>query len=167
MKFLHLTFNGIYELEIEYLLKKLGHEISAMKFDDEITDTTIQAYEETKMYDVTHKRAQDCWEKNKDYFYTFDGIITSETCPISRTFLQNNWSKLLIIWVCNRFDYAIQPEFLDPEFYTLLRSIKDRKNVYIFGNTFIENIYSVNAKNVDIGNFIIKPLGKNKTIFKQ
>jgi hypothetical protein len=162
MKLLHLTFHLGCELDIEYVFKKLGHEITAMKFDDGITDPNSTPYVQTKMYEVTHKRAQDCWEKYKDYFNTFDGIITSDTCPTSRTFLQNNWSKLLIIWVCNRFDYSIQPEFLDPEFYTLLRSIKDRKNVYIFGNTFIENIYSVNVKNVDIGNFVIKPLGKNK-----
>jgi hypothetical protein len=68
----------------------------------------------------------------------------------------------LIIWVCNRFDYCIEPEYLDPEYYQLIRSIKNKKNVYIFGNTFIENIYSTNVKQVDIGNFIIKPLGKNK-----
>lgn len=152
MKLLHLTFHVGCELEIEYVFNKQGHEITSMKFDDGFN----------KINEITHKQSQELWKKNKEYFNTFDGIITSYPCSLSRTFLQNNWSKLLIIWVCNRFDYSIQPEFLDPEFYSLLRSIKDRKNVYIFGNTFIENIYSVNVKNVDIGNFIIKPLGKNK-----
>ena len=153
MKFLHLTFQIGYELEIEYVFKKLGHEITSMKFDDGNTRPNSIPYQ------VTHKRGQEFWEKSKHYFNTFDGIITSDTCPISRTFLQNNWSKLLIIWVCNRFDYGIES---DTEFFNLIRSVKDRKNVYIFGNTFIENIYSVNVKNIDIGNFIIKPLGKNK-----
>lgn len=149
MKFLHLTFHLGFELEIEYVFNKQGHEIISMKFDDGFN----------KINEITYKQGQDFWKKNKDYFHTFDGIITSYPCSSCRIFLQNNWSKLLIIWVSNRFDYGIES---DPDFFTLLRSIKDRKNVHIFGNTFIENIYSVNSKNVDIGNFIIKPLGKNK-----
>jgi len=156
MKLLHLTFHHGCELEIEYVFKKLGHEITAMKFDT--------GYNEINEF--TQLRAQNLWEKNKDYFNTFDGIITSYPTSLSRIFLQNDWSKLLIIWVCNRFDCGIQEEYMDPGFYNLLRSIKDRKNVYIFGNSFIENIYSTYAKNVDIGNFIIKPLGKTvKTDF--
>ena len=156
MKLLHLTFHRGCELEIEYVFKKLGHEITAMKFDT--------GYNEINEF--TQLRAQNFWEKNKDYFNTFDGIITSYPTSLSRIFLQNDWSKLLIIWVCNRFDYGIQEECMDPGFYNLLRSTKDRKNVYIFGNSFIENIYSTHAKNVDIGNFIIKPLGKTiKTDF--
>jgi hypothetical protein len=75
--------------------------------------------------------------------------------------LQNNWSKLLIIWICNRFDYAIKHECDDPEFYELLRDIPNRPNTYIFGNSRIENIYSTQIKNVNVGDFIIKPLGKN------
>jgi hypothetical protein len=146
MKIVHLKFHHGCEIEIEYVFKKLGHDITSMTFDNNTNE-------------ITYKRGQNCWEKNKDYFDTFDGIVTSYPCSSCRTFLQNNWSKLLIIWVCNRVDYGIESDF---EFFSLLRSIKDRKNVYIFGNTFIENIYSVNVKNVDIGNFIIKPLGKNK-----
>ena len=49
----------------------------------------------------------------------------------------------------------------NPEFYQLLRDIPNRKNTYIFGNAVIENIYSTHLKNVDVGDFIIKPLGKN------
>ena len=146
MKILHLNLHGGCESDTEYVFKQLGHEIISMKFDN--------GYNEI----ITQGRAQDYWEKNKDFFHTFDGIITSYPCSLSRIFLQNDWSKLLIIWVCNRFDYGIDP--MDTEFYNLIRSIKDRKNVYFFGNSFIENIYSLNTKNIDIGNFIIKPLGK-------
>jgi hypothetical protein len=60
--------------------------------------------------------------------------------------------------VCNRFDYGLDN---DQDFFNLLRDIPNRKNVYIMGNTMIENIYSKQLKNVDIGNFIIKPLGIN------
>jgi hypothetical protein len=156
MKLLHLSFHRDCQLEIEYVFKKIGHEITTMKFDT--------GYNEINEF--TQLRAQNFWEKNKDYFNTFDGIITSYPTSLSRIFLQNDWPKLLIIWVCNRFDCGIQEEYMDPGFYNLLRSIKNRKNVYIFGNSFIENIYSTYAKNVDIGNFIIKPLGKTvKTDF--
>jgi hypothetical protein len=156
MKLLHLSFHRDCQLEIEYVFKKIGHEITTMKFDT--------GYNEINEF--TQLRAQNFWEKNKDYFNTFDGIITSYPTSLSRIFLQNDWPKLLIIWVCNRFDCGIQEEYMDPGFYNLLRSIKNRKNVYIFGNSFIENIYSTYAKNVDIGNFIIKLLGKTvKTDF--
>lgn len=154
MKLLHISFHKGCNLDIEYAFTTLGHEIHTMKFDDgETTDD--------KIYNITHDRAQKCWNKYKNYFNTFDGIITSDTCPTSRPFLQNNWSKLLIIWVCNRFDYGIQSENQDREFYQLLRDIPNRKNVFIFGNTAIENVYSTHIKNVNIGNFIIKPTGKN------
>jgi hypothetical protein len=122
-----------------------------MKFDDGETKGN-------EIYRITRDRAQKSWEKYKDYYDSFDGIITSDTCPTSRPFLQNNWSKLLIIWVCNRFDYSVEG---DQTFYDLLRSIPNRKNVYICGYTEIENVYSKQIRNVDITNFIIKPLGKN------
>jgi FkbM family methyltransferase len=154
MRFLHITFHKGCELEIEYVFKSLGHELDVMYFDDGVT----KGYD---LYKITHQRAQNCWDKYKDYFNTYDGIITSDTCPTSRPFLQNNWTKLLIIWICNRFDYEMQSERVDPEFYTLLRDIPNRKNVFIFGNTIIENIYSTHVKNVNVGDFIIKPIGKN------
>jgi hypothetical protein len=151
MKFLHVNFHKGCELDIENVFNKLGHSVESWRFDDGET-----AGEE--IYKITQLRAQKCWNKYKDFFNTFDGIITSDTCPTSRPFLQNNWSKLLIIWVCNRFDYAVEG---DRGFYNLIRSIPNRKNVYIAGNTYIENIYSKRVRNVDIGNLVIKPLGKN------
>jgi len=54
------------------------------------------------------------------------------------------------------------PESRDPEFYSLLRDIPNRKNVSMFGNTAIENLWATQMKNVNFGDFIIKPVGKNK-----
>lgn len=162
MKLLHITFHKGCELDIEYAFTTLGHELHTMRFDD--GETTGG-----ELYNITHDRAQKCWNKYKDYFNSFDGIITSDTCPTSRPFLQNNWSKLLIIWVCNRFDYGIQPENQDGEFYQLLRDIPNRKNVFMLGYTAIENVYSTHIKRVNFGNFVIRPTGKNmlsKTVFK-
>lgn len=151
MKFLHVNFHKGFELDIEYVFKKLGHSVQSWRFDDGETDGN-------DIYQINYLRAQKCWDKYKDFFNTFDGIITSDTCPTSRPFLQNNWSKLLIIWVCNRFDYGIEDDQL---FNDLLRSIPSRKNVYITGYTYIENIYSKQLRNVDITDVVIKPLGKN------
>ena len=151
MKLLHVNFHKGCELDLEYVFTKLGHTIQSWRFDDGETQGN-------DIYKINYSRAQKCWDKYKDFFDTFDGIITSDTCPTSRPFLQNNWPKLLIIWVCNRFDYAVEG---DEQFYDLLRSIPNRKNVYISGNTQIENIYSRQIRNVDITNEIIKPHCKN------
>uniref|UniRef100_A0A6C0HMY1 Methyltransferase FkbM domain-containing protein n=1 Tax=viral metagenome TaxID=1070528 RepID=A0A6C0HMY1_9ZZZZ len=154
MRLLHITFHKGCELEIEYVFKKLGHELEVMYFDDGITKGN-------DLYKIDHDRAQNCWDKHQAYFHTFDGIITSDTCPTCRPFLQNNWSKLLMIWICNRFDYEMKPETIDPEFYRLLRDIPNRKNVFIFGNSMIESVYASQLKRVEVGNLIIKPIGKN------
>jgi hypothetical protein len=182
-----------------------------MRFDDGETEPFGTPFVQSKIYEVTHDRAQKSWNKYKDYYNSFDAILTSDTCPVSRTFLQNGWTKPLIIWICNRFDYAmlpekcdpslfellinttklfdvalenksgaldnqlktilseinnrahlyLSPERYDPEFYELLRDIPNRPNVRIFGNAVIENIYSTHIKQVDVGDFIIKPIGKN------
>jgi hypothetical protein len=160
MNILHLTFHKGTGLEIEYTFTKLGHKVTTIRFDDGETSGN-------DIYIVTHIRAQKAWDKYKDYYNSFDAIITSDTCPISRTFLQNNWNKLLIIWICNRFDYAMLPENEDPEFYNLLRDIPNRKNVFIIGNTSIENVYAKFIKNVDIGELVIQPIGKNLTLSTQ
>jgi hypothetical protein len=152
MHFLHISFHRGCALEIEYVFTKLGHTVENMKFN--FNDNGDD-------YNITHQKAQICWDSFKGYFNTYDGIITSDTCPNARTFLQNNWSKLLIIWVVSRFDYSMPTETVDPEFYNLLRDIPNRKNVRIFGNHPIENIYAIQIKNVNFGDFIIKPLGKN------
>ena len=46
------------------------------------------------------------WVNSVVDFGKFDVIVTSDTAPLSRIFLQNNWKKPLIIWICNRFDYV-------------------------------------------------------------
>jgi hypothetical protein len=161
MKFLHLTFHKGCELEIEYAFTKLGHEVTTARFDDGETEPFGTEHVRSQIYEVTHDRAEKAWNKYKDYYNFFDAIITSDTCPVSRTFLQSGWTKPLLIWICNRFDYAMGSEDQDPEFYELLRDIANRPNVRIFGNAFIENLYSTQIKGVNVGDFIIKPIGKN------
>jgi hypothetical protein len=158
MKFLHISFHKGCELEIEYVLTTLGHTVETMTLSDTSIDNNI--------YKISEEKANLYWHKHMFFFNTFDGIITSDTCANCRTFLQNNYSKILLIWICNRFDYALEG---DNHFYNLINSIKDRPKSVIIANTAIEiewckykGVYNV----VDI----IKPIGKNiisNTLIKQ
>lgn len=121
------------------------------------------------VYNLTHQRALDVWNKHKDYFYQFDCIITSDTAPLSRIFLQNGWEKPLIIWINNRFDYydgaSLDGHFPDPEYYDLFRRALTQKNVRVIGYTEYEHYYA-GLKGVHTDGFTIKPLGTTKNNFQ-
>jgi hypothetical protein len=112
-------------------------------------------------YNVGHQRAIDIWEKYKDYYNNFDVIITSDTAPLSRIFLQNNYTGKLIIWVSNRFDYVDGASndcgFPDQEYYDLIRNAKSKPNIKIIPNTKFEYEYAQKYRNVWLGADIIKP----------
>ncbi len=114
------------------------------------------------VYNITHDRAKKVWEKHKDYFDTFDVIVTSDTAPLSRIFLQNGWKKPLIIWVCNRFDYcdraSLDGNFPDKEYYDLIRKAAHQDNVRIISYTPYEHHYA-RRKGVEFGTLTIKPIG--------
>lgn len=145
MKILHLTHHSGCQSNIEYIIKTLGHEITTMP----------EVY--SWNYNIGHKRAEELWNKHKEYFESFDLIITSDTAPLSRIFLQNNYKGKLIIWVSNRFNYfdgaTNDCNFPDQEFYDMF---KESKNVKIFSYTKFENEY---AKKYGVywRNEIIKP----------
>lgn len=163
MKILHLSFHTGCQNDIQYVCNNLNNdiELTFMRFDDGET-------KDNEIYNVTHSRAEKAWNKYKDYYNTFDTIITSDTAPISRVFLQNNWNKKLIIWICNRFDYShgTGSGFPDQEYYDLIRSAKDRENVHIIGYTAFENYYAKHIRNVDIGEEVITPIGKISDVYK-
>lgn len=154
MKVLHISFHQGCQNDIEYISERLGFELEFMKFTDGVTKNN-------ELYNITRERAKNAWDNYKDYYNKFDCIITSDTAPISRVFLQNNWQKNLIIWICNRFDYShgTNSGFPDEEYYDLIRSVKNRKNVEIIGYTDFENYYANYIRNCDIGFDIIKPIG--------
>jgi hypothetical protein len=153
MKFLHLTFHKGCDKEIQYVFTQLGHAVDTWRFDDGETDPQSE-----NIYRISHERAQKCWNLHRAFFEKYDGIITSDTCPLARPFLQNHWRKPLLIWVCNRFDYLVY----DEDFTNLIRDIPNRSLVRIFGYTFIEPVYAKYIRGVDWGNdLVIKPIGKN------
>jgi len=155
LKVLHISFHKGCQNDIEYIAKKLNFELTFMEYDDDISIGLDK-------YNVTHEKATSSWNKHKDYYNSFDIIITSDTAPISRIFLQNNFEKKLIIWICNRFDYANQPaiNFPDKEYYDLINDAKNRPNVHIIGYTPFENYYANVIRKLSIGNECIKPIGK-------
>lgn len=153
MKILHLTYHSGCKKEIQYVFTQLGYQIDTWNFDDGETDPKTD-----DIYRITYERAQKCWNLHREYFEQYDAILTSDTCPLARPFLQNHWQKPLLIWVCNRFDYLVY----DEEFRQLIRDIPNRPLVRIFSYTFIESIYGKYIRGVDWGNdYVIKPIGKN------
>lgn len=161
---LHISFHKGCQNDIEYLAKILNFNLSFMEYDDGVTKDGAK-------YNVTRESATRSWNKYKDFYNSFDCIITSDTAPISRVFLQNNWTKKLIIWICNRFDYAHHPDaryvgFPDNEYFQLINDVKNRKNVHIIGYTPFENYYTNHIRNLSIGDAFIKPIGKLGEVYK-
>jgi len=163
MKILHLGFhNGLFN-DLQYVSEQLKLNIQYLKFTDGYTNGSA-------IYNIGHKRAQDAWNTFQNFYNQFDLIITSDTCPISRVFLQNQFKGKLIIWICNRFDYSDTASndcnFPDNEYYKLLRNAKTNKNIKIFSYTKFEHIYA-KKKTVNIGSEIIKPCGFISKLFQQ
>lgn len=168
MKVLHLGFHSGVQNDLDYIAQKLGFHIDFKLFSDgENTNNCT-------LYSVGHDRAATTWKNLKDMYNQYDLIITSDTAPISRVFLQNNWSKPLIIWICNRIDYfdanSRDCEFPDKEYFDLMNDVKNRPNVTIMGYTAFENYYANNVihlqpwgkphGNMSIGDKVLTPIGK-------
>ncbi len=162
LNILHLSFHAGCLHEIENIAKELDFKVTSI-FIPHIPPQEFDGYSAgNALYNIGHERAACIWNKHKDYFSQFDAIITSDTAPLSRIFLQNNYEKPLVIWVCNRFDYAdtgsLDCEFPHEEYYELLRQSYDKKNVFIVPYTAFESFYA-QQKNVTFNNNVIQPSG--------
>ncbi len=164
-KVLHLSFHLGCIKEFEAVAHYLPIELTSWyihsnreQFDDQAVGAAI--------YNIGHDRAKRIWEKNKNYFNQFDIILTSDTAPLSRIFLQNGWKKPLIIWVCNRFDYAdrgsLDCNFPDKEYYELFQKAAQLPNVKIISYTPYEHFYA-KKKNVHWKECVVKPIGTIET----
>lgn len=147
MKILHITYHSGVDANLNFIAAKLGHEITTQWADWN--------------YNIGHNRAKEIWEKHKDYYQQFDLIITSDTGPLARIFLQNNYKGKLIIWCCNRFDYRDEAsndcKFPDEAFYHYFRDIPNRPNVKIFSYTKFEHEYAERYHQVIWEGKTIKP----------
>src|SRR5579872_995466 len=100
---LHLSFHKGCIRDIEIVAQELGCTITSL-FIPDLPAKEFDGYAAgNSLYNIGHERAEKIWNKHKDYFNQFDAIITSDTAPLARIFLQNNYEKPFIIWVCNRF----------------------------------------------------------------
>lgn len=150
MKILHCTWHQGCKSNIEDIIIEFGH----------LSETQFQVWDN---YNIGHDRAEKIWNKYKDYYEQFDLIITSDTVPLSRIFLQNDhWKKKLIIWACNRADYADQGSndcgFPDKEYYEILRNGITKSNVKIFSYTDFELEYMKKYRNISWNTETIKPI---------
>ncbi len=166
LKVLHLSFHLGCIKDFELVGKELGLDLTSWyilenkESHDRFDPSSSNSW--NAIYNITHDRAKKVWEKNKDYFNQFDAIVTSDTAPLCRVFLQNDWKKPLIIWICNRFDYSDwetrDSSFPDAEYYELVQEASKQKNVSIIGYVAYEHFYA-KSKGVDTGSLIIKPCG--------
>ncbi len=161
LKVLHLSFHKGCINDFKEVARELSLDLTSWYIHDNRIDfdgvTTSNA-----IYNIGHDRAQRVWDRHKDYFNSFDVVITSDTAPLSRIFMQNNFKKPLIIWICNRFDYfdagSRDCPFPDQEYRILMDKAWVRSNRFVIGYTPYEHFYARN-KGVDTGDAIIKPIG--------
>lgn len=163
LKVLHLSFHQGCIKDFEYVAKQLNLDLTSYFIPAQPVGWLDPKASGNALYSIGHDRAERIWQKHKDIFHEFDVIITSDIAPLARIFLQNNWQKPLIIWICNRFDYCDEAgrdcHFPDAEYYQLFREAKHKKNVQIVAYTPFEHYYT-KQKGVDTGSKIIKPCAK-------
>ena len=93
-------------------------------------------------YNMTPPRSEQVWEKEKDYFNSFDTIIVSDTIPLARPLL-DNYDGNIILYISNRFDYGDtkDPEvFPDEDYYNEMS--KSRLNVKVIANNYFDKWYA-------------------------
>jgi hypothetical protein len=145
MKILHLSYHVGCINDINYIFSKLGHSITSERC--------------SFPYHIPQNKAIEYWNDRKDYYQSFDIIITSDTVAISYIFLLqlDILTPHLIILNCNRFDYSMTSE---QKFYNLLREIKNKpdKITYIPYTTF-EKIWCA-KHGISVTEQTIEPVGK-------
>lgn len=108
-------------------------------------------------YVISKDYANAVWEAEKDYFNTFDYVITSDTAPLSRIFLQNinEFKGQLIVWVCNRFNYDMQG---DSDYHSLFSQAVGMDNVRVIPYTEFERVWAKHF-GVNIIEEVVRPIG--------
>lgn len=162
LRVLHLSFHKGCINEIKFIAQQLHFNLTSIFIHDLAPGEFDGQSSGAALYNIGRERALNIWNKHKDFFNQFDAVITSDTVPLARIFLQNNFTKPLIIWVCNRFDYA-DPEspacnFPDEEYYQLMRTAYHKNTVLSIPYTAFESIYAI-GKNVSFNNEVIQPIG--------
>jgi hypothetical protein len=144
VKILHISHHlGCFK-DQEYILNKLGYKVTNLKFYD-------------RVFTITKDIADSFWKEKKEELNSYDYILTSDTAPLSRIFLenQNEFKSKLIIWICNRFDYNMEKE---TDFYKLFSKAEENKNIKIIPYTHFEKVWCEH-KGIILKNDTIRPNG--------
>ena len=147
---LHLSHHDGCIADFEYVASRLGLAVRSCKYDDG--------------YNIGSQRADRSWESWRERIEQADIVLVSDTAPLARIILQHldEYSGHLVIWVCNRFDYADRATndcgFPDPEYYALFRKATTHKRVHIAPYTPFERHYA-RRHGVDLGDHVIRPIG--------
>jgi len=162
-KILHLSFHKGCINDIKQVAEALNLDVvSHFILESESTRDAFDGIPSgNDIYNITHDRAARIWHCHHEYFEQFDAIIVSDTAPLARIFLQNGWKKPLIIWVCNRFDYAHgnrKDIFPDANYYTLFAEGLKSPHVRVVPYTYYE-VKHAQTKHIHIKHEVIKPMG--------
>lgn|SRR5579872_304683 len=162
LNILHLSFHKGCIREINTIAQQLHLNVTSV-FVPDIAPYQFDGYSTgNALYNIGRERAYHIWHKHKDYFNQFDAIITSDTAPLARIFLQNDYQKPLIIWICNRFDYtdygSLDCDFPDAHYYDLFNQAHDKKNVFTIPYTAFESLYA-QQHNVVFNHDVVRPTG--------
>ena len=167
-KVLHIGFHLGCIKDFEDVSKELNINLTSWYIFSKPLDYLDGISKDFKVYNVTHDKAQRIWDRHHTYFEQFDIILISDTAPLARAFLQNNFAKPLIVWICNRFDYdhgGPEEGFPDAQYYDLFKKACTQKNVKIIGYTAYEHTYA-QLKGVPSNGMIIKPFGCQETALR-
>jgi hypothetical protein len=162
LKVLHLSFHLGCIKDFEEIARELELDLTSWYLLGQRPLTYIDGKSlGNEIYNVTAERAHNIWGLHKDFFNQFDVVLTSDTAPLSRIFLQSDWQKPLLIWVCNRFDYAHfdgLTNFPDHDYYRLFQMAADMPNVRVIPYTNYEWLYA-HKRGIHISHDTIRPIG--------
>lgn len=148
MRILHVTYHSGCSVSINSICNELGYYLETQRADWN--------------YNISQDLADSIWVKNKEYYNSFDCVITSDTAPLSRIFLRDEFTKKLIIWVCNRFDYSDAStnlvNFPDPSYYDIFKSAIGRPNTFVRSYTKFEHEYAKKYRGVIWSDEVFRPL---------
>ena len=118
MKIIHYSYHVGCINDAAYIFTKLGHEITLRHLN-------------FPNYCVTDAIANDFWSKNESEFQNYDVILTTDTVALSYIFMRriDQLRPHLLIWICNRFDYAMWD---NPAFYESMRSLESYRHKVTF-----------------------------------
>jgi hypothetical protein len=149
----HLSMHDGCVADFEYVAGALDLEVRSFRYDDG--------------YNVGPERSRRSWERWRDRLMSADVVLVSDTTPLARIVLErlDEYAGHVVIWVCNRFDYADQQTddcgFPDPGYYDLIRRCLDHDRVHVASYTQFEIEYA-RGKGVELGKRLIKPVGRRR-----